>query len=143
MDKIKSFIQKNDQFAKSNGIELMEVQEGYARARMTLRKEHMNSVATCHGGAIFTLADLAFAAAVNSHGTMAVAINVNISYIKAAIEGDVLTAEARETALHTKLAVCSVAVTDQANAIVALFQGTAYRKNRDLLVNGKLNTDLR
>jgi len=136
MEPIKSFLQKNDRFAQTAGIELLDIREGYAKARMTLRREHLNSVASGHGGAIFTLADFAFAAAVNSHGTISVAINANVSFIQATAEGDVLTAEARETALHTKLAVCAVTVTDQTGAIVASFQGTAYRKNRNLLPDG-------
>jgi acyl-CoA thioesterase len=141
MDRIKKFFQQHDQFAKSVGIELLDVKEGYARARMALRREHLNGVATGHGGIIFTLADFVFAAAVNSHGTIAVAINANISYIKAVSEGDILTAEATETALHPKLAVCAVTVTDQMGAVVASFQGTAYRKNRNLLPEAKQNAD--
>jgi acyl-CoA thioesterase len=132
MDRIKKFFQENDRFAKFSGIELMDVKRGYARAKMTLRKEHLNGVATGHGGAIFTLADFAFAAAVNSHGTIAVAVNAEVSFIKAVVEGDFLTAEAKEIALNPKLAVCEVKVTDQNGEIVASFQGTAYRKKQDL-----------
>ena len=135
MEKIKSFFQKNDRFARTIGIELLEVREGYAKARLTVRREHLNSVASGHGGATFALADFAFAAAVNSHGRMAVAINANISYVKAPAEGDVLFAEAREIAVHPKLAVCDVAVKDGSGAVIASFQGTAYRKSRDLPVD--------
>jgi acyl-CoA thioesterase len=141
MDKIKSFFEENDRFAKSVGIELLEIGEGYSKARMAIRKEHLNAVATGHGGAIFTLADFVFAVAVNSHGTIAVAINANISYIKGVREGDVLTAEAMETASNAKLAVCAVTVTDQTGVLVASFQGTAFRKSRDLFPENQQNTD--
>ncbi len=137
MEKIKAFFEKEDKFARSLGIELLEVSEGRARARMRLNGDHLNGVATGHGGVIFSLADFVFAAAVNSHGTIAVAINANISYIKAIKEGDVLTAEAEEIALHTKIAVCSVKIRDQQGDIVATFQGTAYRKNRELPIELK------
>ena len=132
MDRIKAFFEKEDKFAADLGIELLELREGYAKARMPLRGNQLNGMASGHGGVIFSLADFVFAAAVNSHGTIAVAINANISYIKAVKEGDVLTAEAAEIALHPKLAVCSVAVTGRDGDIVATFQGTAYRKNREL-----------
>ena len=132
MEKIKAFFEKEDKFARSLGIELLEISEGRARARMRLNGDHLNGVASGHGGVIFSLADFVFAAAVNSHGTIAVAINANISYIRAVREGDVLTAEAVEIAVHPRLAVCSVAITDQDGGTVATFQGTAYRKNRDL-----------
>jgi acyl-CoA thioesterase len=123
---VKTFLE-NDRFASTSGIRLCETSEGFARASMTIEPRHMNGAKVVQGGAIFTLADLAFAAAVNSHGTVAVAINVSISYIKAAIKGN-LYAEARETAKNPKLATCTVNITDDAGDLVAVFQGMAYRK---------------
>ena len=73
---------KGDHFAARNGIELVDVSPGYAKAKMALHPHHWNALRTVQGGAIFTLADLAFAAACNSHGTVAVAINVNITFMK-------------------------------------------------------------
>jgi acyl-CoA thioesterase len=116
-----------DRFAKLNGIELVEVGEGRATARMVVEDRHLNGVDVAQGGAIFTLADLAFAAACNSHGTIAVAINVSISFVQAARPG-VLTAEATEVAMNPKLSSCTVHVKDGAGSLVAVFQGMAYRK---------------
>ena len=48
------------------------------------------------GGAIFTLADLALAAAANSHGTLAFSLSSNITFLRSSGPGDVLYAEARE-----------------------------------------------
>ena len=107
--------------------DVVEVAEGYAKATMEIAGCHLNGVGTAQGGAIFTLADLAFAAAANSHGTVAVAINVNISFVKAAVQGT-LTAEAKEVSLHPKLATYTVNVTDEDGDIVAIFQGMVYRK---------------
>src|SRR5512137_2636165 len=78
---------KNDRFAERANIQLLAVSPGHARAKMTLHPHHLNGYGTVQGGAIFTLADLAFAAASNSHGTVAVAINVSISFMKAATTG--------------------------------------------------------
>ncbi|MGO9000648.1 MAG: PaaI family thioesterase, partial [Limisphaerales bacterium] len=75
MKAIKEFF-KGDQFAARNNIELLEAGNGCAKAKMTLHPHHWNGLGTVHGGAIFTLADFAFAAACNSHGTVAVALNV-------------------------------------------------------------------
>jgi acyl-CoA thioesterase len=126
MDPLKQFF-ANDRYAARSGIELMEVSAGYAKAKMTVTPEHHNGIGTAQGGSIFTLADLAFAAATNSHGTVAVALNVSISFIKAVIAG-VLYAEAREVALNPKISTCTVRVTDDKNELIALFQGLAYRK---------------
>ena len=129
-------LMQQDRFATEAGIRLLEVSEGYARASMEITPHHFNGVGTVQGGAIFTLADFAFAAAVNSHGTVAVAINVSISFIKAATSGT-LSAEAREIAANPKLASCTVHVTDAEGALVAVFQGMAYRKKE--LVDDAIN----
>jgi acyl-CoA thioesterase len=78
MQSVKNLMSK-DQFAKHSGIELLDVSKGTAKARMQIKKEHLNGIGIVHGGAIFTLADFVFAAASNSHGILAVAINVSIS----------------------------------------------------------------
>ncbi|MCU0785092.1 MAG: hotdog fold thioesterase [Verrucomicrobia bacterium] len=126
MQNIKKYF-KNDQFAARSDVELLEVTPGCAKAKMTLHPHHLNGHNTVQGGAIFTLADFAFAAAANSHGTVAVAINVNITFMKAATTGT-LWAEAREVSKNFKLGSYSVEVKDDRGELVACFQGLAYRK---------------
>jgi acyl-CoA thioesterase len=121
-------VMNKDQFARHCGIELVHVHNGRASARMTLGPQHMNGVGIVHGGAIFTLADYAFAAAANSHGYVAVAVNANVQFVKVATEGR-LYAEAEEVTVTRKLGSYTVIVTDQAGEIVAIFQGLAYRKD--------------
>ena len=118
---------KNDQFAERSNIELLSVSPGRARAKMTLHAHHLNGYETVQGGAIFTLADFAFAAASNSHGSVAVAINVSITFMKAAKTGT-LWAEAREISRNFKLGSYTVEVKDDQGELVAQFQGLAYRK---------------
>lgn len=126
-DAVKRFFMEKDRFAAHLGIEVLDVTPGTARVRMPLTIEHTNGLAIGHGGAIFSLADLAFAVASNSHGTVAVAINADISYVKAAT-GDMLFAEARETSRNPRLATYTVEVTDRSGDLVALFRGMVYRK---------------
>lgn len=115
-----------DRFAAGASITLEEVREGYARARMEAGQQHLNGLDIVQGGAIFTLADFAFAAACNSSGVAAVAVNVSISFVKAARPG-ALVAVAEELARSTRLSTCTVKVTDASGDLVALFTGTAYR----------------
>ncbi|MEJ5301714.1 MAG: hotdog fold thioesterase [Thermodesulforhabdaceae bacterium] len=122
---------EQDRFAKHLGITLVESSPGYAKMSMPIREFHLNGVGISHGGAIFSLADCAFAVASNSHGTVALAINVAISYFKAKRQGT-LFAEAREVARNSKLATYEVTVTDESGELIALFQGTVYRKKERL-----------
>ncbi|HYG34701.1 MAG TPA: PaaI family thioesterase [Clostridia bacterium] len=122
---------EKDQFAKHCNIELVAVSPGYARAKMPLHPYHWNGIGTVQGGAIFTLADYTFAAASNAYGNVAVAINVNISFMKAAVTGT-LWAEAKENSKNHKLGNYTVEVKDDQGNLVALFQGMVYRKQDSL-----------
>lgn len=116
-----------DAFAKDTGIEMLEVSSGRAKVKMKISDKHKNSHGTVHGGAIFTLADCAFALASNSHGIPAAAINATISYMKSSTSGT-LYAEACEFSKNPKLATYNVSVTNESGEKIALFQGMVYRK---------------
>jgi acyl-CoA thioesterase len=126
MKDLKRFVER-DAFARHLGVEMLDYGDGKARAKMEIGARHLNSAGSLHGGAIFSLADVAFSAASNSHGTLALAINVSISFFKAVKEG-ALIAEAREVAINPKLATYLIDVKDEAGTLVAQLQGTVYRK---------------
>jgi acyl-CoA thioesterase len=130
MDQVQKFVDA-DRFAKHLGIELFEFSPGRAKAKMLLHDHHLNSAGTVHGGAIFSLADAVFSVASNSHGTLAMAINVSISFFKAARSGT-LYAEGWEVSFNPKLATYLIEVKDEAGNAIALFQGTVYRKKDSL-----------
>jgi acyl-CoA thioesterase len=125
-EELKTFFSR-DLFAVFVGIELLEAGNGRAVARLKLREHHRNGLGMIQGGAIFTLADLAFAAAVNSRGRVAVAIHASISFLKAA-QGETLIAEAEEVSCGSKLAAYTIRVTEPSGELIALFEGMAYRK---------------
>ncbi|WP_045210833.1 PaaI family thioesterase [Desulfonatronovibrio magnus] len=127
MHDIKSFISQKDIFARHCSIELLEVLPGTARVSMTVEQEHLNGLEMAHGGALFTLADLAFAAAANSREETAVGVNASINYIRPAVKGDVLTASAREIYSNRKLAGYQIEIHNQDNELVAVLQSTAYK----------------
>ncbi|MDR0955486.1 MAG: PaaI family thioesterase [Rikenellaceae bacterium] len=116
-----------DRFAAEAGIELIEVGDGTAKARMEITPRHLNGGGVCQGGAIFTLADLAFAAATNSRGTLTVSVQSNINLFRSEKEG-FLYAEAREVFDHRRISNCEVRITNASGDLVATFTGTGYRK---------------
>ena len=121
---INEFLQ-GDKFALLAGVELLETGNGYAKARMEIKPEHLN------GGGIFTLADLAFAAATNSHARLTLSITSSINFFKAESKG-FLYAEAREAFSHKRLANCEVRITNETGDLIATFNGTGYRKDTEL-----------
>lgn len=116
-----------DRFAAHVGIKLVEVKPGFAAAKMPIAEFHLNGVDVVQGGAIFTLADFAFAAAANSHGGVTLGINASISYFKSP-KGKTLMAEAREVSATNKLGSYEVDVFDENGELIARFHGIGYRK---------------
>src|SRR5512142_1161742 len=130
-DKVRPEIRKhleNDRFAQSLGIELVELHEGYARCEMVVTETMLNAHGSAHGGAVFTLADFAFAAACNSYGQVAVALNVSINFLDAIKLGTHLIAEAKEESLTPRTGLYRLLVTNDGGKLVAAAQATAYRK---------------
>ena len=117
-----------DRYAALTGVEIVEARTGYCKACLIIEDKHMNAANVVQGGAIFTLADLAFAVASNSRGQLALAINVNISFLKAASIGT-LYAVATEVKEPGRIGAYDVLVTDDEGEIVARFNGMVYRKN--------------
>ena len=117
-----------DKFAESLGIELLDLREGYAKCTMVVRDDMLNAHKIAHGSAIFTLADFAFAAACNSYGQVAVALEVKINFLEAVKSGTRLTGEAEEEALTKRIGLYHLSVRDESGKLVASAQATAYRK---------------
>ena len=130
--KLKDFLNENDRFAKANGAQLTEVREGYARAEMTVTREHLNAGGVCQGGALFTLADIALAAVMNSHGKLTFGLESTISFLHSGVEGDTLVAEAVETFNHHKIPYCEIKVHNQKCELICAMTGLAYRKDKDM-----------
>ncbi len=120
-----SFFEK-DRFAAFIGAKLVEVKPGYAKAILEVSEKHLNAADVVQGGATFTLADLAFAAASNSHGQVSLSVNTTISYFRPP-KGKTLIAEAKEISLTNKLANYNIDVFDENQEHIARLTGMVYR----------------
>jgi acyl-CoA thioesterase len=101
---------------------------------MTVREEMINGFGIAHGGITFAFADSAFAFACNSNGKITVALDVSISFSKAVKFGDILIAEAKEINKTNRTGLYLIEVKNQQDELVALFKGTCFRTEKDLLV---------
>lgn len=128
MTTLKDILTNGDHFADSCGIRLTDIREGYARAEVKVTTRHLNAAGVCQGGVYFTLADLAFAAVMNSHGQITLGIQNSITFVKSAKEGDTLTAEATEIVNHHKLPFCEIKIMNQDGELLCVVTGSAYRK---------------
>lgn len=124
----RNFNAQHDPLAGYLGINLSEIGEGYATASMEVKPELLNPVGITHGGAIFALADVVFGAAANSHGPLALALDIHISYIKATRAGEMLRATARVENLTTRTGLYRMEVVDGSGQMVATAEGRVIRK---------------
>lgn len=121
----------NDHFANYIGAKLTEVREGFARAELTIGNQHVNAAGVCQGGVMYTLADLAFAAVANCHGTLTLGIANNITFLKSGQLGETIVAECTELLDHHRLPYCDIRIMNQQGELIAVMTGLAYRVKKD------------
>lgn len=123
---LKDYLNGGDRFAANSGARLTDIGPGTATATMTVTSAHLNAGGVCQGGAVFTLADLVFAALVNQGANLTFAISSTIYYHISAREGDTLHAEGRLVCDHHRIPSAEVIVTNQDGVHIATFTGQAY-----------------
>ena len=120
-------------FARSMGIELRKLDDGYSLVEMVYDPSRQNNIyGRAHGGAVFGLIDEAFETAGQTDGTVAVAMNVNVTYISSPEPGARLSAEARRVARTKRTATYDIKVADADGRLLAVCQALAYRTGKPI-----------
>jgi len=118
---------KKEPFARALNIELVKLEKGHSVVHMTYEPEKMNNIYDrAHGGALYALIDEAFETAGQTDGTVAVALNVNVTYVSSPQPGRLLRAEARRVSQTRKTASYDIKVTDEHGNLIALCQALAF-----------------
>lgn len=123
---------EREPYARTLGIRLVNLDLGRAETEMEFSDHMDNLFGTAHGGAIFSLVDEAFGAAANSHGTVALALNVNLVYVLPPWPGETLRAVATEVDMSETASTCKIRVLGEDGRIIATAQATVYRKKERL-----------
>lgn len=122
---------KEEPLARLLNIRLKDVDDGYALCEMEFTDSMENIYGAAHGGAIFSLIDEAFEISSNSHDNVAVALNMNITYMKAPKKNSTLTAESREISRTRKTASYYITVQEGAD-LIAVCQALVYVKGEEI-----------
>ncbi len=118
---------KGEPFAMALNMELVELDEGHSVVHMVYEPDKMNNIYDrAHGGALFALIDEAFETAGQTNGTVAVALNVNVTYVSSPKPGLQLRAEANRVSQTRKTASYDIKVTDENGDLIALCQALAF-----------------
>ncbi|MDY6793957.1 MAG: PaaI family thioesterase [Actinomycetota bacterium] len=121
-----------DLYSDYLGVELEDIEQGWARVRIGLEQKHTNFMGLIHGGVIFSLADIAFGAAANSFGTKAMALQVNVDFLAPPRADLVLTAEVELVSRAGKMGFYNMRVVDSGGTMIARCSGWAYHTGRPL-----------
>ncbi|MCJ7772350.1 MAG: PaaI family thioesterase [Desulfobacterales bacterium] len=122
---------ENEPFAKALNMKLITLELGQSTVEMIFDQKSMSNIYDrAHGGAIFALIDEAFETASQTHGTIAVALNVNIQYITSPEPGKLLRATAKEKSGTRKTASYEIKVADEDGQLIAMCQALAYRTGK-------------
>ena len=124
---------ERDRAAAHTGIVLDEVRFGFAQCSFTVTESMLNGHDVCHGGFVFLLADTAFAYACNSRNDTHVALACSVSFSAASRLGERLTAVAEERTRTRRTGTYDVAVYGPGGSTVALFRGTSYRLDSNVI----------
>ena len=119
---------RQEPYARLLSMNVKKVGPGYSVVEMRFTPQVENIFGMAHGGAIYSLLDEAFQTAGNSHGTLAVALNMSVVYVNSPEPGALLRAEAKEVSVTRKTATYTITVTDEKNKVIATCQALAYRK---------------
>ena len=125
---LKDYLNTYDRFAADNGMRLTQVTTEFSIAEMTVDEHHLNGAGICQGGALFTFADLAIAAAMNASGNVTVGLENVIAFHHPARKGDHLTARAFVTSDHRKIPFCRVEIMNEQGELIASGTSLGYRK---------------
>jgi acyl-CoA thioesterase len=120
-------------FARKMGMKLVDLALGHSKVEMTYLPDSMDNIyQRAHGGAIYSLIDEAFETACQTHGTVAVALSVNVSYTASPAPGAHLIAEAKEITRSKKIAHYDISVTDDAGRLIATAKTIAFRTGKPI-----------
>ena len=123
-----------DAASRGLGMRVEAMGPGYARLSMRVRPDMLNGFKICHGGFITLLADSAFAFACNSSNELTLAAGIVVDFVAPAMEGDLLTADAKEVVLVGRTGVYDVTVTNEKGQIVAVLRGRSHRTKNTKVV---------
>ncbi len=122
----------NDPYARSLGIQLTQVDAGFAEATLEIKNHMLNAHGTVHGAVIYALADHVFSVACNTYGKTSVGVSTTIQFVEAAELGDQIMARASEVKRTHRTGFYRIDVYHRQN-LIATMDAVCYRKNQHFI----------
>lgn len=111
--KLINFRNSKNYFAVSNGVELLEVREGYAKCKLDVTPDHFNVINSVHGGALYTLLDSTGGATAASYGKRVTTLSSNVVFMNAVRKPMTIYGVGRCIKPGRKISVVDVKIVDE------------------------------
>ena len=112
-----------DRVAERLGVTIVEAGDGHSVVTMTADADTDNGMGICHGGLLFTLADIAMAYASNGGDQRAVATGGSVEFLAAVAVGTALTATCSTPHRTGRSRVHDIEVVDDTGTVCVVFRG--------------------
>jgi len=129
--KVAKHIGEHDRLIGLFDMKIEEARAGFAKVSMTVGPNHLNAAGLCHGAALFALADVAFALAVNCYGKMALAIEASMNYFRPVRPKEKVTASCRKLFQGRRTGTYLCSIENPEGKEVAVFKATAFRVDEE------------
>ncbi len=125
---------EQEPFRRLLGIRVVGLEKGRSEVEMVYRPDVMNNIyCRAHGGALFALVDEAFETAAQTDGDIAVALNINVTYVASPEPGRLLRAKAERVARTRKTATYDITVVEDGERLICTCKALAYRTGKPVV----------
>ena len=121
---IVDLMMQNDQFSQWMGIDVLEIDKGFCKAKCTIKGEMLNGFDILHGGITYSISDSLLAFASNAYGYKCVSIETSITHIKVVKINDTLYATSTEIHRGKSIGIYTIEILNQNDELVSKFKGT-------------------
>lgn len=121
-----------DAFSRYLGIEVIDFEEKFIRARIPFKEELINNYGSLHGGALYSFADIIAGTVACMSGKFCTTVEGNMNYLEPAVSKEYLYCEAKRVRGGNHLVVVKVKIKNDSGKLVDDGSFTFYRSNNDL-----------
>lgn len=130
-EKTVKFVSEN-KYMRDFGLEVLDVDMGYARGRTAVTDAILNPYGSVHGGVLYALADLVSGIAACTYGNFASTVNGNVNYLQPAMNTGYIYCEAKVVRNGKKVSVYDIRITDDSDNVLETGTFIFYMMDREV-----------
>ncbi|MFR4250144.1 MAG: PaaI family thioesterase [Christensenellales bacterium] len=122
---LRCYLNENDPYSKYSHVQIVKLEPGKSEVKMEIGPENQNFMGFLHGGAFYTLADVAGGGALLSNNSRCVTLQADLHFLHQ-VHGKSITAYGRCVHMGHTTGVSEVKMMDEAGHCVAVCTCTMF-----------------